>query len=101
METIPNKNLPKIAACEPTMVKVEAGKIYAWCTCGLSQKQPFCDGAHKQIEHVINEDGEAVMPYKSLKVEFAEEKEIWFCNCKHTKNPPYCDGSHKSIDKKQ
>jgi CDGSH-type Zn-finger protein len=21
-------------------------KIYRWCSCGLSLKQPFCDGSH-------------------------------------------------------
>jgi CDGSH-type Zn-finger protein len=97
MEMIPNKNLPHVAKKEPVMVKVEAGKIYAWCTCGLSEKQPFCDGTHKRIEPTINEQGESVMPYKSLRVEFEEEKEVWFCQCKQTKNPPYCDGSHKNL----
>jgi CDGSH-type Zn-finger protein len=97
MEMIPNKNLPHVAKAEPVMVKVEAGKIYAWCSCGLSTKQPFCDGTHKKIEPTVNEQGETVMPYKSLKVEFTEEKEVWFCQCKQTKNPPYCDGSHKQL----
>ena len=97
MEMIPNKNLPHIAATEPAMVKVEAGKTYAWCTCGLSEKQPFCDGTHKRIEPTIDEQGAAIMPYKSLKVTFEEEKEVWFCQCKQTKTPPYCDGSHKTL----
>ncbi len=97
MEIIPNKNLPAVAKAEPMMVKVVPGKTYAWCTCGLSEKQPFCDGTHKRIEPDINEQGEAVMPFKSLKVEFEEEKEVWFCCCKQTKNPPYCDGSHKKL----
>jgi CDGSH-type Zn-finger protein len=100
MDIIPNKDLPRIAATEPIMVKVETNKIYAWCTCGLSLKQPFCDGAHKKIEPTINELGESIMPYKSLKVEFTEEKEVWFCQCKHTKNPPYCDGSHNALKEK-
>lgn len=79
---------PKIAACNPTKVLVEKDKTYAWCTCGLSVKQPFCDGSHKT-------DPECDM--KSLKITFEEEKEVWLCNCKHTKNPPFCDGSHKSL----
>jgi CDGSH-type Zn-finger protein len=61
MEQIPNEGFPKAAKCEPACVKVEAGKTYAWCTCGLSEKQPFCDGRHKQIEGA---------PYQSLKVTF-------------------------------
>ena len=97
MEIIPNINLPRIAKCEPQMVKVIPGKIYAWCTCGLSEKQPFCDGTHKRIEPGINSDGEPIMPFKSLKIEFEEEKEVWFCQCKHTKTPPFCDGTHRTL----
>lgn len=97
METIPNKNLPKAADTVPVMVKVEAGKTYAWCTCGLSEKQPFCDGTHKRIEPIINEAGESVLPFKSLKATFENDEEVWFCMCKQTKNPPFCDGSHKLL----
>ena len=35
-----------IAKKEPAGLTLEAGKTYAWCACGLSQKQPFCDGSH-------------------------------------------------------
>lgn len=89
MEILPDSGFPHIAKCEPVAVKVEIGKIYAWCSCGLSEKQPFCDGKHKTIEG---------MPFKSVKVEFSEEKEVWFCQCKQTKTPPFCDGSYNTID---
>ena len=26
---------------------MEPGKLYKYCTCGLSEKDPFCDGSHK------------------------------------------------------
>ena len=94
MEKTPDTNLPHMAKPGPQMVKVEPGKIYAWCTCGLSQKQPFCDGTHKTIKPVLNELGESVLPFKSLTIEFEKEEEVWFCQCKQTKNPPFCDGSH-------
>jgi CDGSH-type Zn-finger protein len=48
-EMIPNEGFPIAAKKEPCCVQTEAGKTYAWCTCGLSEKQPFCDGKHKQI----------------------------------------------------
>jgi len=51
----------------PYKVMVEKGRIYFWCTCGLSQKQPLCDGSHK-------EEGK----FKSLKYVAAENKEIFF-----------------------
>ena len=76
--TSPQKN--------PYKVRVEKGKIYFWCSCGLSQKQPFCDGAHKK-------EGK----FKSLKYLAEESKEIYFCGCKMTKHQPFCDNSHSKL----
>jgi CDGSH iron-sulfur domain-containing protein 3 len=81
---------PKVAKAEPIMVKVEPGKIYAWCTCGLSEKQPFCDGKHKTIP-----EDQGV--FKSMRVEYDKEQEVWFCQCKQTGNAPFCDGTHNSL----
>jgi CDGSH-type Zn-finger protein len=80
---------PKIAAKFPIAVTVEKDKNYAWCTCGLSEKQPFCDGKHKAAEGGT---------FKPLITKFDEEKEVWFCQCKQTKNAPFCDGAHKQIE---
>lgn len=78
-------DLPKIAGTAPIKHEAEAGKTYAWCTCGLSDKQPFCNGAHRDTEMT------------NLKVTETESKDVWLCTCKQTKNPPYCDGTHKSL----
>ena len=67
----------------PYKIKVEKDKTYFWCTCGLSKKQPFCDGSHKK-------EGKL----KSLKYLATAHEELFFCGCKETKNPPFCDGSH-------
>ncbi len=37
---------PERPQLNPYQVELEAGKRYAWCRCGRSQKQPFCDGSH-------------------------------------------------------
>ena len=76
-------NKPATPQKNPYKVKVEKGKTYSWCTCGLSQKQPFCDGSHKK-------EGK----FKSLKFLAEKDKEIYFCGCKMTSNAPFCDGTH-------
>ncbi len=76
---------PKIAGTSPIRVELEAGKTYAYCTCGESDNQPFCNGAHKGTEFVP-------------KVFVAEEsKTVGMCTCKQTGNPGFCDGSHKAL----
>ena len=37
----------KIVQKSPFAVEVESGKTYYYCTCGLSENQPFCNGSHK------------------------------------------------------
>ncbi|XP_053219340.1 CDGSH iron-sulfur domain-containing protein 3, mitochondrial [Podarcis raffonei] len=76
---------PVIAAKQPFPVDLAAGKRYAWCACGHSQKQPFCDGSHNRCAPEIS----------PLRFKLEEAKEAWLCGCKYTKNPPYCDGTHK------
>lgn len=85
MELIPNEGLPRLAIGEPAGIEVEAGKVYSWCSCGLSEKEPFCDNTHKNIEG---------MPFRSVKVSFDKAQVVWFCQCKRTKTPPFCDGTH-------
>jgi CDGSH iron-sulfur domain-containing protein 3 len=64
-------------------IKVKKGKIYHWCTCDLSMKQPFCDNSHKKYRKFV-----------SLKYLADETQEVFFCGCKKTKHQPFCDGSH-------
>lgn len=79
--------MPKgeIAAKEPVRVEVEEGKSYFWCACGKSQKQPFCDGSHKDTE------------FSPIKWTAEETGAKFFCACKQTDGEPFCDGSHKSV----
>ncbi len=88
MGLIPDKDLPRLAICEPAGIDVEPGKVYSWCSCGLSEKEPLCDSTHKKIEG---------LPFRSLKLVFDKPEQVWFCQCKRTKTPPFCDGTHKTI----
>lgn len=78
---------PKCAGSEPVAVQLEAGRKYAWCSCGLSSNQPFCDGKH-------NQEGCDLRP-----VVFTAESDetVWFCLCKQTGDAPRCDGSHNTM----
>ena len=73
--TAPKKN--------PYKVSAQKNKTYFWCSCGLSNKQPYCDGSHKK-------EGK----YKSVKFTVTENKDIFLCGCKLANHPPFCDGSH-------
>ncbi len=77
--------LPICAQAAPYEVDVEKDQRVFWCTCGLSENQPFCDGKHK---------GSGM---KSHCFTSEETQKIWLCGCKQTKNPPYCDGSHTRL----
>jgi CDGSH-type Zn-finger protein len=76
---------PKMAGDSPTAVEVEAGKAYMWCACGLSKKQPYCDGSHGQTE------------FRPIFYKAETTQTVYFCNCKSTKTAPLCDGSHKKL----
>ncbi|PZD73367.1 hypothetical protein C1752_02189 [Acaryochloris thomasi RCC1774] len=75
---------PTIAAKKPAVLTLEPG-TYAWCTCGLSENQPFCNGSHQGTD------------FTPMTFELDEEKQVALCQCKYTENPPYCDGSHAKL----
>ena len=69
----------------PKMIKQTEGTNYAWCSCGKSSNQPWCNGAHADTD--------------KLPTVFVAEnnKTVAICMCKQTNNPPYCDGSHNKL----
>ncbi len=69
----------------PYETEVEEGKTYAWCACGRSATQPFCDGSHEGT-------GLSPIVYKAEKT-----GKVFFCGCKKTKEQPLCDGTHNSL----
>lgn len=69
---------------QPCVMEV-AAKAYAWCSCGLSQKQPFCDGQHTPT---------GMYPKN---ISFTEKQKVAWCMCKATNTPPFCDGTHKFV----
>lgn len=74
-----------VAQKGPFAVELEAGRTYAWCRCGRSAKQPFCDGSHSATD---------LRP-----VVFKAERDgtAYLCGCKTTGDRPFCDGSHARL----
>jgi len=74
---------PKIAQRSPYVMDMKAGK-YAFCTCGESSKNPFCDGAHSGTD------------FKPEIVVIEEDRKVAWCGCKRSKNS-FCDGAHARL----
>ena len=77
-------NKPKCCQKGPFVEKGEKKK-YAWCSCGESANQPFCDGSHK------------CTGFSPIIAENEKERSIAWCGCKISGNPPFCDGSHSKL----
>ena len=74
----------KVAQKSPMVMDMEPG-VYAWCACGHSSKQPFCDGSHA---------GSDMSPVIE-KIE--EPTKVAWCGCKCSSNGTRCDGTHASL----
>ena len=77
---------PDIQRKTPLPVDVEEGRKYFWCSCGKSDRQPFCDGSHQGTE------------FLPLTYVAETTRTLYFCACKHTRGAPLCDGSHNALD---
>jgi len=77
---------PKVAQYGPYVKDEKPGK-YAWCACGHSQNQPYCDGSHKRLNTGMH----------PVIAEIKEAGEVAWCGCKHSGHKPFCDGTHKTL----
>lgn len=71
-----------VAGTKPMLVSVEDGKTYAWCACGRSSNQPWCDGSH------------SVTSIKPVVFKVDGYQKGSFCMCKKSSTKPFCDDSH-------
>ena len=77
---------PVVTQNSPYKVDVKEGEKYAWCACGLSTNQPFCDGTHKQTDDL-----------KPLVFLSKKDETVFLYGCKQPGDSPACDGAHKSL----
>ena len=70
----------------PFVMDMKPGS-YAWCACGESDKQPFCDGAHAR-------KNTGKLP---VVVKIEPVGKVAWCGCKESANKPFCDGTHTKL----
>ncbi len=78
---------PHIASSKPFYCELKPNRRIAWCRCGRSTRQPFCDGR----SHL----GTGFEPL--LYCAGDQPEEVLLCGCKQTATPPFCDGSHNNL----
>ena len=76
----------KVVDTKPRVIALEPGN-YSWCSCGESADEPFCDGAHKELDSELG----------PVRFTLEEAKTVALCLCKQTDNRPFCDGSHAKL----
>jgi CDGSH-type Zn-finger protein len=83
----PMSDEPAIAQKAPYKVELLAGYRYAWCSCGLSKQQPFCDGSHTSTRSGMKP------------VVWTQQKDqvVFLCGCKRSGKLPYCDATHNAL----
>jgi len=76
---------PVIVQLRSLKMDMEPG-TYFWCSCGRSEKQPFCDGSHKGTI------------FKPEKVVIEQRRKIAWCMCRHSAKGAICDHNHRELD---
>jgi len=76
---------PKHGAA-PIVIDETPGKK-AYCQCGLSEKLPYCDGAHARHQTGL----------APLVLEIIAPGKRAICQCHRSGDKPWCDGSHKHV----
>jgi len=69
---------------QPYVVDESAGNK-AYCVCGFSNNQPYCDGSHKACGK------------RPIIVDIECDKKVAYCGCRQSRNLPFCDGTHSRL----
>ena len=64
---------------------LEKGKIYLFCSCGISSKNPWCDSYCNKLTTRL----------RPIYFNVTESGYYKMCNCKMSSNSPFCNGTHR------
>jgi CDGSH-type Zn-finger protein len=70
----------------PAITALKANIKFAYCTCGLSETLPLCNGSHRGTE------------FKPIKITPEHDIQINLCRCSKSNTKPECDGSHLKME---
>ena len=81
--------MPVVAGLFPYSVYLQKGKVYFYCTCGISPQGPFCDFSCNKV------------PTRNRPIYFNVNESSYYklCNCKFSPNAPFCNGTHTELVK--
>jgi len=76
------------AGSSPLARETKPGDKFSWCACGLSKRQPLCDGSHKSVPGAA----------RPVRIEADKAETVWLCTCKATARADgRCDGAHLKL----
>mmetsp|Transcript_141602 Transcript_141602/g.200514 ORF Transcript_141602/g.200514 Transcript_141602/m.200514 type:complete len:188 (+) Transcript_141602:57-620(+) len=78
-------SIPLVQGYWPYTMYLEKGKVYNWCSCGISQLSPWCDTLCNQL----------VTRNRPMYFNVSESGYYKICQCKHSANAPFCNGTHR------
>jgi len=78
------KDKPICVQKKPYVLDMKPG-TYSFCTCGRSEKDPFCDGKHANTY------------FKPEIVKIEKDQKFYWCGCKDSDKGAKCDGAHRDL----
>ena len=82
-------SVPLIAGYFPYNMYLQRGKVYQWCSCGISQNGPWCDSMCNYL----------VTRNRPMYFNVSESGYYKICNCKFSANAPFCSNTHRLVVK--
>ncbi|MEA2111692.1 MAG: CDGSH iron-sulfur domain-containing protein [Campylobacterota bacterium] len=70
----------------PEKMTLKEDVKFAYCSCGLSETFPLCNGNHRGTE------------FKPIKITPNKDTTVMLCRCGKSKTKPKCDNSHLNGD---